>query len=324
MPRINKQIDTDELTAIEVYKLVLDGTLLRFPPNFWTKNNAIKIAIYLIEDILKWSKEDIKNKFSINILKKYKLGGMAQILFNCSMYQVIDTIYPNEYKPWELAMSPNKLWNKETGILATKWLIEEKLQWSDDDIKKKLCIQTFKDNSIGGMLSILYKGSPFIAINEAYPNKFKEWQLARVPVNYWTKENGIKAVKWMIQDYLKWSEQYLLDNVGKIDTALFDACGLSSMLTRAFNASSALAITSAYPNIKMWMCKQVPNNYWKIETGIEATKWLIEEKLKLSKENDLNKIKYRTFSNNGLTAMLKICFGGSYKEALKASYPGLI
>lgn len=96
------------------------------------------------------------------------------------------------------------------------------------------------------------------------------------------------------------------------------------MLCRAFNASAPLALTSAYPNIKMWMCKQVSNNYWNMETGVEATKWLIEKKLKLSKEYDLNKIRYRSFSNNGLTAMLKICFGGLHKEAPKVVYPNLI
>ena len=35
---------------------------------------------------------------------------------------------------------------------ATIWLIEEKLKWSDEDVRRNLSKNTFKENSLRGML----------------------------------------------------------------------------------------------------------------------------------------------------------------------------
>ena len=55
----------------------------------------------------------------------------------------------------------------------------------------------------------------------------------------------------------------------------------------------------------------------------EATKWLLEEKLKWSKDDIKTKIIQKVFIEHGLSGMLAICFDNSYKKAIKATYPEL-
>ena len=58
-------------------------------------------------------------------------------------------------------------------IKVTKYLIEEKLKLTDEEIKEQLSINLFKDNKLLSMLDTCFNGSPYQAINETYPNKFK-------------------------------------------------------------------------------------------------------------------------------------------------------
>jgi len=67
--RKEKKINTELLTAVEVYKRVLSSELKTFPPGFWSeadgKENAKEVTRYLFEEILKWTGEDIKLKFKV-------------------------------------------------------------------------------------------------------------------------------------------------------------------------------------------------------------------------------------------------------------------
>ena len=61
-------------------------------------------------------------------------------MFNDSPFHALNAAYPNQFKEWELKFVPDKFWNKDTGIRATKWLIEERLKWTDDEIKESLLL----------------------------------------------------------------------------------------------------------------------------------------------------------------------------------------
>jgi hypothetical protein len=64
--------------------------------------------------------------------------------------------------------------NKENGIKATKWLIEEKLKLNDEELKEQLSVKLFIENGVGGMLQHCFNYSPYEAINTTYPNRFKK------------------------------------------------------------------------------------------------------------------------------------------------------
>ena len=199
---------------------------------------AKEATIWLIEEKLKWSDDDIKEKLSANIFEKNSLGGMLAILFNDNSYFAIENAYPGKFKPWELSGTPKYFWNLKTASDATRWLIEEKLKWSDDDIKEKLSANTFIKNSLTSIIS-LFNGSPYLAIENAYPGKFKPWEVARVSKNFWNMETAREATIWLIEEKLKWSDE---DVKKKFNLNTFKENSLKSMLNYLFNIDPHQAV----------------------------------------------------------------------------------
>ena len=197
----------------------------------------------MIEDVLKWSEEDVVRKLNGKTFTDNKLGGMFASVFNRSTYATINNAYPEKYKPWQFEYAPKSYWTKETAVEATIWLIEEKLKWSEEDVVKKLSQKIFYDNGLRGMLRV-FDGSPYAAINNAYPEKYKPWQFANVPKSYWTKETAAGATRWLIEEKLKWSEDTLLEN---LSARIFRENGLRGMLNAVFVNSPYAAINNAYP-----------------------------------------------------------------------------
>lgn len=96
-------IDTFEMTDIEIYTLVLNDTLRSYPMGFWDGVDGVtkakKIFKHVIEDILQWSLEDIKDKSKTLIVDEYKLQGMISIVFDGSIFIAIGETFP-ELKDW--------------------------------------------------------------------------------------------------------------------------------------------------------------------------------------------------------------------------------
>ncbi len=134
----------------------------------------MQATVWLIEEKLKWSDEEICDKLSYQVFRNNGLSGMVIDIFNGSPYETLNNAYPGKFKPWQLSMTPNNYWNKETAKEATVWLIEEKLKWSDEEICDKLSYQVFKDNGLAGMIVQIFNGSLYETLNNAYPGKFKK------------------------------------------------------------------------------------------------------------------------------------------------------
>lgn len=161
-----------KLSATEIYVLVREGKWLKqFPKGFWQRpeamENAAIVIKYLVEDILKWSENDIKEKLRKNTFRNYNLKGMMTTLFNDSPYKAINHAYPDKYKPWELHQISSITWSLETGREAALWLFEEKLIWSDEDVKKKL-------NKNALRIEIIQLRWPFAMSGFIQPNTFSE------------------------------------------------------------------------------------------------------------------------------------------------------
>ena len=275
------------------------------PKKIWNVETAREATIWLIEEKLKWSDDDIKEKLSANTFIKNSLTSIIS-LFNGSPYLAIENAYPGKFKPWELPSVPKKNWNVKTAREATIWLIEEKLKWSDEDVRRNLSKNTFKENSLRGMLDVLFNGSPYFAIENAYPGKFKAWEFAKVPKNFWNLKTASEATIWLIEEKLRWSDEDVRRNLSQ---NTFKENSLRGMLDVLFNGSPYLAIDNAYPGkFKPWELPSVPKKFWNLETAKEATIWLIEEKLKWSDEDVKEKLTLNTFKENSLKSMLNYLF----------------
>ena len=56
------------------------------------------------------------------------------------------------------------------------------------------------------MLTNLFNGSPYLAIENAYPGKFKPWELPSVHKKIWNLETAREATIWLIEEKLKWDD----------------------------------------------------------------------------------------------------------------------
>lgn len=149
-------IDKSHEGVVEIYELVLNGNIQRFPANFFSSNGiidkantCIPIIKYLFEEKLKWNKDEICKYLTRKTFREYALGGMLTHYFNDSPYEILNLAYPNKFQPWELKGCKRNYWNNENAIKAVKWLIEEKLHLSREEVCKNICTQTFRENGLG-------------------------------------------------------------------------------------------------------------------------------------------------------------------------------
>jgi len=247
---MSAKIDFTKYSSIEIYQMRLDGIIGRTPMRFWDISTAIEVSKYLFEEILKWSIEDIKSGLSGELLNKYKLGGLINLLFSGSPYLLINTVYPNMIKPWELQVAPSGYWNLKTASEAIKWMIEDKLNLSDEEILNNLSLEIFTQYKLSGMMQIFFRSSTIKAIECAYPGRFKPWDFKIVPQGYWIdKENVKQCVIWLIKEKFRWSDEEVIEKYTQ--QILYDL-GLSGVL----NYYSILeTLILAYPD-KDWSRKK--------------------------------------------------------------------
>lgn len=248
------------MTTVEVYELVLNGTISRFPEKFWVGEEGVERGLecveYLLYKKLNWNNEKIKNKFSKALLIKYKLGGMLSICFGNSPLKCIMSLLGDTFLPWEYNVAPRNYWNINTAREATQYMLN-KLEWKDEDIKKNLSQRTFNDFGLLPMLMQVYNSSPYNAINDLMPNKFKEWELRNTPLNFWNENNCKKAIIWVLTE--KVSDTYEYMNYNQLRDVFFEH-GLNYMLTARFDNSikKALDFVKSDISVKKMIYKHKP------------------------------------------------------------------
>ncbi|HEY5523771.1 MAG TPA: hypothetical protein VIK26_00375 [Clostridium sp.] len=301
-----------ELAPIGVYELVRCGKIKKFPNYFWQCDESAvyspQITRYLIENILNWTDDNIKEKLRKVTFKENKLGGLLCSKYNDSPFTAIIDAYPEkDFHAWDFVNAPNDYWQgekgKENAICATKWLIEEQLKWSDTEIIGKLSQDVFKENNLLGMLKKVFNSTLYEAIDATYPGRFKKWEIGgHVNNDYWDKNDGVLAVKWLIEEQLKWSDTSIKKSYSK---QIFKDNNLYGMIQSCFNSSPFEAINSAYPNrFKEWELPHVPRNFWgSNENCINATKWLLEQKLKIDITTAKHKLTKKHFKDNNLLGL---------------------
>ena len=130
----NFKIDFAYLDDIEIYELLLQGRISSFPSGFWsnrsteeTKDVAIKLLKYLIDERLKFSKEDVKRELSKMFLIKYKLHTASKLFGRSAIRYIICTYPEGQHQPWQFMHDkvPQSYWTQEENrISALKYTFE--------------------------------------------------------------------------------------------------------------------------------------------------------------------------------------------------------
>lgn len=312
-----------ESSSVQVYQMVLEGRLRQFPSGFWAMPENHQYARdctrYMIEHVLRWNRADICNNLTKTTFKEYKLGGMFSRLFEKSTYKCICNAYPNEFFVWEFKNinAPKNYWTEEVVAKSVRHIIK-KYNWSRNDVCKKFSYDFLCKVGLKPALDIVCDCSPYKALNLAYPNEFKQCELANKPSGYWKdKTNIIEAVKWCVEEKYKWNRDEVCKYFSK---DYLEAVGISAMWCNDSICKSLFeCLDLAYPNeFKPWELNGTSKNFWTPENGRRATRWLIEEKLKA---RDLSKVPVKLFREYNLNGMLTALYGGSHIKALKDAYP---
>lgn len=186
------------LTIEEVYQQILDGKRRMFPRGTWSEDidrNLIKrVTRYLIEVILQWDKNQIKEKWDLSIIKKHKLGGAIAIIYNDSPFKMLNDAYPGLLKEWELKMAPLNYWTKETGLEALRWTIEEKERLTMEQLKEVYNHKWLIKHKLHAPCHRLWENNAYLMINDLYPNQFKPFHFKCATTNYWTKEIALREL----------------------------------------------------------------------------------------------------------------------------------
>ena len=242
---------------------------------------------------------------------------MLNTLFNATPFKAIDNAYPGKFYPWEFNRVPNNYWNLETAKKATIWLFEKKLKNNEEQIKNNMS-KIFKNNGLGSMVTIVFNGNYFSAIDNAYNGNFEKIEFKYLPKNYWNLETAKKATIWLFEEKLKWGDEQIKAN---LSLKLFIDNDLGYMINHLFNNSPFKAIDNAYPGkFHPWEFNWTPRNFWNLETAKEATIWLFEKKLKWDDEMIKTNISTRVFKENKLGGMLRIVFNNNCFKAINNAY----
>ncbi|OHX41431.1 hypothetical protein BBV17_28500 [Cytobacillus oceanisediminis] len=129
--------------------------------NYWQGENGRKRAIeavrFVIEEKCKIPHQEIPLKINHRFFKDHKLNGIFYS-FGDSPYQVINTVYPGQFQPWELANVPSNYWkNPENIKQALDWFLFQKLGFSSyEDALMKLQKKDFFQYRLAGLLQCAF------------------------------------------------------------------------------------------------------------------------------------------------------------------------
>jgi type IV pilus assembly protein PilB len=197
-----------------------------------------------------------KNELSQNLSSDFlKELGLGQLLakFGNSVFAMTQAVYPGVFQPWQFPDEEAVIWFREdrleTAKAATQWLVESRLAMPVEDIPVKLSVREFHEHGLAKVLD-LFEQNIYLAVENAYPGKFKPWQYAE-PGDLWRAGNALEisrhATLWLVKEKLQWPEA---DAPFQLTRRHFLQHGLGMMLGILFHHSPFSAIENAFPTLK--------------------------------------------------------------------------
>ncbi|PFE15280.1 hypothetical protein CN307_12955 [Bacillus cereus] len=307
----------------EIYQEILDGKRRNFPQYTWSEDVnrelAKRITRYLLEVVLSWDTEQIINGWTRELIVKYKLSGMLGIVYKGNLNQPLHDAYPDRFKEWQLRVAPIGYWTAENSLEALKWTIEVKEQLSDQELMRVYDKGWLRHHKLGTPLKVYWNESPFHMLNALYPGKFKAWQMRKTPRGFWTKETALDLLKWTIEV----KEQLTDEQLKQVyEISWLRKHNLSTPLKVFWNTQPFTMLNDLYPGrFKPWELNKTPNGYWTRENALEALKWTIEVKLKLSDEELKKVYSYEWIKQMGLRTPLVNFWNKNGFKMLNTLYP---
>ncbi|PEF45188.1 hypothetical protein CON22_18070 [Bacillus cereus] len=311
------------ITIIDIYEEILSGDRRAFPLRTWSDDEHCqsinRLTRYLIEEVFKWSDEEIKENWNLKLIQNKKLGGACSIIFNDSPYKMLNAAYPNRFKEYELKCTPKNYWTKEKSLEVLRDWIENRDKLSKKQLLNVYCRDWIKERNLDSPLQRHWNASPYLMLNAAYPNQFNEWDLKKSPSNFWeTKEKSLKIFKEIIKKQNMSTE----DIKKEYNLKWIIQNGLRTPLNRFWNDSPYKMLDEAYPNrFRVWDLHDAPNNTWTDkETAIDLIKEIIDER-SVSISQILNYGAEKWMIENKIQRPVALHWGSAPIKMLKDIFP---
>lgn len=313
----------EEYEEIEIFNMVRNGELKRYPKYFWSgsdgRTRAINILKYVLEYIVKWDYDDIIQNFNAEFFGQYKIRGILSRVFHSSPFEALDAVYPNKFKRWQFVV-PDGFWQNDENIIeAIKDIYEGELgvKCIEDiysiknhfDIFNKYTLYTImrtKNKSMHDVLRICYP--------QLQESKFRSSD----PYNY-VLENQIEIFK-------KYVENNKLEHreITKLTQKQLKKMDVSLAIIKKYHLRIHDFVELAYPGeYKPWEFSYVGMLFWKDEENIKrAVIWLFEEKMCIKFKNVI-RISIQDFLDNDLQSL--VYFARRHRitmtDIIKIAYP---
>lgn len=242
----------DPFYAEQAYERVLAGgayidgrwrKIKCFPNNFWDKGTAYELARYFVFKMKRWGREEVCANFTTSLLREYQLAGINK-QFGSSTYEIVKYCFPEwDIKPWELSICPNAFWKTPANCAeACVWVCQKEGIAEDKELFcRKFSAKMLEKHGIGKAME--HSGGLYELAKLSFPHwNLKPWHMNKTAKI--TKEIVIDAVKWMIEEKLKWTHEQVCQN---ISVRTFYECGIGKVLMKGCHHSPIEALQIAYP-----------------------------------------------------------------------------
>lgn len=134
--------------------------------NFWPNSDNQRDFVLWVaknEGVDISTKEGLRR---ITVPVIYKYGGSKPLQYAGGLFNLLNTVAQDKYKKWEITKMSS--WTKQEAIEAIRWLIEEKLQYTPEQVCG-IKITDFAKHNLEGMLEKVFSHSILAALESAYP-----------------------------------------------------------------------------------------------------------------------------------------------------------
>ena len=227
------QLSYEKETA-RVYYEVLTGQRERFPRGFFSEDRRRRgrvLTKLLFTKIIGMKPEDIaKIGPRRELIKSYKLDSVVQVCYGSNMFVLFQDLCPDS-EPFEIRH--RGMWQDPQQRRRAIRHLFEKNSVPEEEIPKYATQEFFADNRLRGLLKGYYKDSPCLAIEDAFPNSFKPWELKSAPHGYWKGGDGLEHAK----EAMSWLANKLQIPVSNLRKKMFLDNHLEGMLAVCFGGS---------------------------------------------------------------------------------------
>lgn len=209
---------------------------------------------------------------------------------------------------------------KDKAAQCIKYLIEEILHWSDEDIYNKFNKTIFEKYKLRFMINKCFEGSYHKALVYTYPHRLKIRKFKNKPPNYCTKENFLADVIDTLKEKNLTTKKEIKEN---INSRFFIDNGLSRGWGKFFNQSSYEVLNTLFlDKYSVRELRKAPQGYWTEEHLVDEIRdMLIRGNDTI--ENVINNWNTKLINNKKLRSGINAVADGSLSKALEMAIPNI-